>query len=452
MSSQTVSAAPRRRFWRPRFSLRALLIGMTLLCLVFAPVLPELNRARNVAQQVKIIEEMGGECVFVDRPRSFWASLVQRLWPVQIAHLEHDLLMAEFNEQTVDLAKLRGTPDVRGICFNECQFVLPENEPDVLLPRIEYVQWQERDDVKGGKPDPAILRRFPAFFPNLRKAQLLGVPQVQEFIDALAACKRLEDLDVWFTLPVDDVDTAPLGLLSELRRLRVSGVSLRWNWAFLVRLDRLEVAEFGSPQEPVGGDHYASVSLGGKIFGPSYALTQLKWLRSVMLYEEGAWDKQLPAIAENNELEYVRIAGRWSTDSALEALRGETSLRSLGGLTVHGDGEKVFERLGRLPELRELEIHFTSLSDDDLRRLNELNSLERIVLSFDPHSGAVSSEGIELFRKLPIAELRCQYSSGQPLADGMQRLIDSWPGPHPGRPFRQTDEGKQFLLDEAQEK
>src|SRR5437868_1218509 len=105
--------AQRRRYFVPRFSLRALLIVMTLLCLVFAPVLPELNRADRVARQVKIIEEMGGECVFVDRPPSFSASLVQRFWPVKVAHIEHDLLMAEFGERTVDLAKLRQTPDVR---------------------------------------------------------------------------------------------------------------------------------------------------------------------------------------------------------------------------------------------------------------------------------------------------------------------------------------------------
>lgn len=91
----------------------------------------------------------------------------------------------------------------------------------------------------------------------------------------------------------------------------------------------------------------------------------------------------------------------------------------------------------------------TNLTDADLRQLSELKSLQRITLSFDPHQGQVSEAEIALFRKLPIAELEYRYSSGLPLAEGMQRLVDSWPGPGSGQPFRQTDEGVEFLRREA---
>jgi hypothetical protein len=355
--SENLITSPKRRFWPPRFSLRALLILITLLCLVFAPVLPELNRTSRIAQQVKRIEEMGGQGVFVDRPQSFYARLVQRLWPVKIAHIEHDLLMAEFNEQTVDLAKLRALPDVRGVCFNECLFVLPEDEPDLRLPRIEYVQLQERDDVKGGKPDSVILRRFPAFFPKLRKATLMGVPQEQEFIDALAACERLEELDLCFNFETNDLHTAPLGQLPHLRRLRISGVSSTWNWAFVVHLEGLEEVEFGSETQPVGGYRYAFLTAPaeGMIYEPSYALTQLKRLRSVTLYEQGHWIPQLKQIAQSNDLESLHLHFYWSTIPALDALRNEASLRRLGRVVVGDDGAEVFPRLKRLPELRELE-------------------------------------------------------------------------------------------------
>ena len=111
-----------------------------------------------------MIEKMGGQVVFVDWPPSFFARLMQRVWPVRLAHIDHDLLMAEFGEQTVELASLRQMRDVRGVCFDECLFVLPKNEPQLRLSRIEYLQLQERNDTIGGKPDPEILWRFPTLF------------------------------------------------------------------------------------------------------------------------------------------------------------------------------------------------------------------------------------------------------------------------------------------------
>jgi hypothetical protein len=318
---------------------------------------------------------------------------------------------------------------------------------DLRLPRIEYVQIQERDDIKGGRPDPAILRRLPAFFPNLRKGEFMGAPQEQEFIDALAASKRLEDLDVWFRkLSTSPVDPSALGQLSALRRLRLSGEDEPWNWAFLVRLERLEEVELGSQRQPAGGYGYGTKRL-DQIAEPSYALTQLKWLRNVTLYENSAWGGQLDQIAKNNDLEAVRIPDWLPALTALETLQNETGLRKLAGLHVAGPrDQEIFAALKRMPQLRELDISFTSLSDDDLRSLAELKGLERITLEFDPHSGCVSDEGLAVFRKLPIAELRYRYSSGLPLASGMQQLVDNWSGPGPGMPFRQTDEGRDFLL------
>jgi hypothetical protein len=90
-------------------------------------------------------------------------------------------------------------------------------------------------------------------------------------------------------------------------------------------------------------------------------------------------------------------------------------------------------------------VHFAQLTDADLQRLSELKSLKRITLSFDPHQGRITDEGIALFQQLPVSELKYQYSSGLPLAEGMQRLVDSWPGPGSGTPWRQTDEGVAFL-------
>jgi hypothetical protein len=438
-----------RRCWPPRFSLRALLIVITLLCLVFAPVLPELNRADRIARQVKLIEEMGGRCVFVNRPQSVYADLVQRLWPVQIAHIEHELLMAEFNAQTVDLAKLRQATEVRGVCFNECRFVTPDDEPHLELPRIEYVQLQERDDTKGGKPDPAILRRFPGFFPNLRKSQLMGVPQEQEFIAKLASCERLEDLDVWFRPPCPDIETTPLGKLSSLRRLRVSEVSGSWDWRFLARLENLEEIELGSEQRPVlSDDDSRTHQPPERMVSPAKALIGHKRLRHLTLYESSDWIEHLRTIAKNNDLEAVHVDGHGFTNSMLEALAGETHLRSLGTVPIRDDSERDFERLRRLGELRELEIRFVRLTDDDLRRLSELKSLERIALSIDPTNGAVSSEGVELARKLPGLELSLR-STTLPRAEGMQELIRMYLMDHmhmpASRPSSQTDDGVRFL-------
>ena len=66
--------------------------------------MPELNHERHVARQGRVIQDMGGECVFADRPKSFFRSLVQRVWPAPLAHLDHNLLMAEFSFAEVDLA------------------------------------------------------------------------------------------------------------------------------------------------------------------------------------------------------------------------------------------------------------------------------------------------------------------------------------------------------------
>lgn len=420
---------------------------MTLLCLVFAPVLPELNRADRVARQVKIIEEMGGECVFADRPQSFFAGLMQRWWPVTIAHIDHDLLMAEFNERTVDLSKLRGLPDVRGVCFNECLLVVPEDEPDVRLPRIEYVQLQERTVFKGGSPDLVVLSRLPTFFPNLRKAQWMGVPQRQAFVDALADCKRLEDLDLWFRTGEDEsVNTQPLRKLSELRRLRLSGVTGPWNWEFLAAMESLEVVELGSEQQRLTSNAVSQRRQPGQILSPSQALAQATQLRSLSLYEWGDWEPQLEVIAQNNDLQELRLPDGWPAAKALDAVQGEPRLRKITNVWIGGDGYDAFAALKRFPELRELEVHFTELTDHDLEALAELKSLENICLDFDPHRGGISEEGLQIFRQLPIRELGYTHlNERRPLAAGMQRLVDSWPGPHPGMPWRQTDEGVRFL-------
>jgi hypothetical protein len=450
MSAPTAAAPLQRRFWRPRFSLRALLIVMTLLCLVFAPMLPELNRSDRIARQVKIIEEMGGLCVFVDRPHSFFAGLMQRWWPVKIAHIEHDLLMAEFGERTVDLAKLRQTPDIRGVCFNECLFVVPENEPDIRLPRIEYVQLQERDDMKGGKPDPAIMRRFPAFFPNLRKAQLMGVPQRQTFIDSLADRLSLQDLDLWFRYGDDEsVDTTALGGLSQLHRLRLSGETGPWNWAFLARLEKLEEVELGNEQQPAGG-RYSEPPFQGTILEPSHALTQLRSLRSLKLYEDGDWSEQLEEIAQNNDLESMHIPRGWPAMRALAGLQSETNIRKLSGVWIGEDEDRVSTALQHLQQLSDLEIGFAELTDREIRLLAELPSLERITLSFDGQRGGVTEDGLMLFHKLPVVELQGKVSYGRSMTDSLKRLVDSWPGPGSGMSFRQTDDGKQFLLRDAQ--
>jgi len=426
-----------------------LLIGITLLSLVFAPFLPELTRADRIARQVKIIEEMGGQCVFVDRKQNFFAGLMQRWWPVKIPHIEHNLLMAEFNELTVDLARLQQTPDIRGACFNECLFVLPASQPDVRLPRIEYVQLQERDDAKGDRPDPAIMRRFPAFFPNLRKAQLMGISQRQPFIDSLADCEQLEDLDLWFRTGDDEsVNTDCLQQLTHLRRLRLSGVTGPWDWSFLGLLVSLEEAELGSVLQRVGTEHPAANVLSRQIFSPSAALANTRRLKNLSLYEVGEAKEELKVIADSNELETIRLPDRVQTIDALEAVKNESRLRKITNVRVSGNGYEVFRLLKGFPELRELEVYFSELTDHDLRALTELNTLERIVFEFDPHRGGISAAGIELFRKLPIKELDSHSYLYHPLpmAEGMQRLVDSWPGPGPGMAQRQTDEGVQFLL------
>src|SRR2546423_1804665 len=85
-SMPTVPHTP--RFWPPRFSLRTMFIVVTLLCLTVGPLIPELNRERETARQVKIIADMGGTCEFVDRPGNIATWLLRRIWPAKLEHLD----------------------------------------------------------------------------------------------------------------------------------------------------------------------------------------------------------------------------------------------------------------------------------------------------------------------------------------------------------------------------
>jgi hypothetical protein len=309
------------------------------------------------------------------------------------------------------------------------------------------VQLQERDDGKGGQPDPAILRRLPAFFPSLRKAQLMGVPQRQVFIDSLANCRSLEDLDLWFQYGDDEsVDTTSLGKLSDMRRLRLSGVTGPWNWAFLVQLKKLEDVELGSQEQLVGGDQYSRIVPAEGIFNPSHALTELTSLRYLTLYEDGDWRKQLKEIAQNNDLESMRIPRGWPAMRALEALQSEVGLRKLEGVWIGEDEDLIFAALQHFEHLSDLEISFAELTDSGLRLLSDMPGLKRITLAFDGERGGVTGEGLQSFRKLSVIGIQGKVSYGRSMTDSLKRLIDSWPGPGSGMPFRQTDEGLQFLL------
>src|SRR5215218_9645362 len=120
--------APRSRRWWPwRFSLRTLLLAMTLVCLTLAPMLPELNRDRDIQWHVQTLEKMGGRPVFVSRRPTFASTLVRYCWPQTVPHLNHELLMADFVGTQVDLAQLARLQRVRGVCFNQCTFVLPRD-------------------------------------------------------------------------------------------------------------------------------------------------------------------------------------------------------------------------------------------------------------------------------------------------------------------------------------
>ena len=415
-------------------------IVVTLLCLTVAPLLPELNHAQHVAGQVKIIEEMGGRCVFVDRPLSFAGGLVRRLWPVKVEHLEHNLLMAEFHEKTVDLTKLQQVTDVRGLCLNKCQLTgTAKNERLIKCNQIEYLQIYnevydpaERDSQRGWSLElpqpfpshrtdgrtkgisPAILSRLPSHFPRLQKGQLFGMPAEQEFIDCLANCASLCELDVLFKPQLTDVSSAPLQKLLNLRVFRIDvrcgKARHAWDWEFLSRLRMLEEVRLQC------GLHKAEYH---RLSGPdrnhllpSAVLPSLPKLREINLvlwsYQPPAYDvtvspDHFQSIINSCVLESWRFTHDHQLDD-LKSLQSAKRLRKLTGAHLYYlDEAALFAALSKLSELRELEIDIGTISAWKLQRLHELD-LDRLWLRVVFERTPPSDQEVELLMSLPVTE------------------------------------------------
>jgi hypothetical protein len=179
---------------------------------------------------------------------------------------------------------------------------------------------------------------------------------------------------------------------------------------------------------------------------PSHALAKLKHLRTVRVFEWSDECGQLETLAKNNDLEAFRIPHYWQAVSMIEILSREPNLRQLEGVRVNEDASpRILEALKGIGSLRELEIHFQSLTDESLRGLSKLTQLERISLSINASSGHVTSEGIAIFQQLPIKEL--DYSSVKlPVNEEMQRVINNFQGSPGGVVEPQYAEGRKFLL------
>lgn len=219
----------------------------------------------------------------------------------------------------------------------------------------------------------------------------------------LKSMTKLEDLDCGGS-QVTDGGLAHLSDLTTMRRLKLSGLDINGSgFTHLRKLTRLEVIHLAETQvNDAGLSHLKQFAQlralelhGVPITDDGLAhLESLKKLVWLSLASSPAQDSQLTDagldhLGELRDLRFLHLGGTKVTDRGLAKLVALNNVEWLGlGFTYEGITDEGLAIISeQFPKLQTLGLLYTSVTDDGLRHLRGLASLEQLDLSFTKIQG-----------------------------------------------------------------
>lgn len=369
----------RRLFWRPRFSLWAMLVLITVVAIPLSYVAQRRSWNLRRAAARRELEEAGLFFVpLYQRPkmtglRGFWDDMLledfDHIYAVRDRPEEVD---KEIDELPIDLSGLRYFPEIMQLQIENRSAVTDESLAVVqFLPRIEYLHLAHLPKVTG---------RFLAFLSNPEKMIRL----------------RLEKLH-----SLNSSELRMIGRMEQLARLEIVDCP---------SLTDDSLSDVTLPPELnllcVWGSNLGDATLG-------------HWLDDCKLRELSIQARVsrgiAPHLAKQTELESLQIANAPLLDEDFAFLANCIDLYDLQlcGMPING------ELLKWIPEsnLIYLDLSSTLMRDDHLEQLGRLTKLESLDLSWTPITG-------EGFRPEPRwKELSHFYLAGTRFSEaGKQRL------------------------------
>jgi hypothetical protein len=210
-----------------------------------------------------------------------------------------------------------------------------------------------------------------------------------EAVGALSACPELVDLDLWEARGVSDA--TPLGQLSDLIVLRLSGDIAPASFPALARLTGLRVLSFSVAAEGSDLDFLSSLTklenldLEANTLLRDLAATpvpQLAALRSLNVRDCDNLEAGLASLKGLTQLETLDLYGCGSlSGEGFAALSGLPRLTSIDLSACTGLSEQGISELAQLRSLKQLHFWGCGLSDSSAKLLASLTSLEELDLS-----------------------------------------------------------------------
>jgi hypothetical protein len=317
---------------------------------VLAPLSYELYRARGVAADVRLIQEMGGKYYLNPRRNDFSAWLAVRIWPVADEFLGKELSQVYFPRgPEVDLSPLVHVSELPRLDIR-CRVTFRDS--GFRHTGINELEFQERwteFQYANNVTDSPILGRFP----NVTRVSLRRTVPNQTLVDDLGTCRHLRDLQICFApspdfnasrSPLPSFDWGPLSNLSKLEKLKVVCVAEGTGWSFLSKLPALEdVSVCPTGIYTTGG----TVESWTKDYGPLPAMA----------------DSPFHHLCLHTKLKRVELLGTPAYAADIERLVANSPIEELR-FDLLPDGVRSLEALRKAESLHRLEVHCRCFGED----------------------------------------------------------------------------------------
>lgn len=425
---------PSRKRWR--FSLRSLLIVMTILGAVlastFSPMLHELRQAAEVTRQLEELRQAGYGSSFERRPDSYGLWLASKFWPVRVNNLGQQISMLQVYRTSRDLAELPQIPTVNELRFG--YVAVKCADPNFLLPKIRRVTYEQAYHLNPPlDPDIHLLTHFP----NVEEVRIWHVPADTLVLQDLQSCQKLRRLELclnsrWITGP-NKRDEAPMNVeplrgLNQLEELLIVKLPESVDWSFLAEMTSLQECEIN----PLGWHTVGGVNprdthrpIRTRDDTPLPHLTRLPQLRSLKLQTTPAFAADLALLAKHTSIEHLQLEHLPEGPAALAELRGAKALLSLHlQMSQFEDLRALRAELQQLTQLRELSCEFREFTLEHAILLASLKQLETLRIT---HIGEYSAgpAGRVVLSETPLVEFQASggFVTPGPYAKDVQKLI-----------------------------
>jgi Leucine-rich repeat (LRR) protein len=417
------SATKRKRRWYhwlvPRFSLRTLLIAVTMFAIVCGYWIERSERQRQVAEFLtsRGVRWIFGPSPWFQPPKERDHRINHYLYPIKsfLYFTANDPKRAEVNEIIREVARL---PSLEGIKFDMRGAAAVNWKPLTSAPVLTDL---EISGVEFSEEDFKVF----AAIPHLKRLELFAGGRKTKDISALAAATNLEELFVTL-FEVDSLEVGKIPNLPRLRRLKLmhvddrvcqglagsktlewlslsqsditdSGISVLRDMAALEQLD-IGATCVGDPSV----DALAAIPKLHTLYASNARLTFPGLSR---LCEKGSV-KEIALIYQAQNPPLFGIYGKGDPYPANGAIPAEVFLGKApgddSGITdINFPAAKLpkhfFDVLPHLTKLTSLRLSGTNVTDDDLSSIAKVSSLTYL----DLDRTGISSSGLEKLSVLP---------------------------------------------------